>query len=946
MPLSIIETNPSPPPSPPRLTLESLQHPSLQPSAEWPMRRLKNFIQGQKSHIGYYSRLGASYYQHWKDHIDQPVGEGNTAASGPGPSAFATPILKPRAPRPALPDPPQQEPLTKVPRSEVQPEALPERTSLQKAADDTDQANLAVSKSREALRSTTNTKDQDNNSKKHKRQITSTKVPDTTKESESKGDEHEQRLAERRERRRAKRDIVKPPPPPSSSSTSGSSVTEEARPSSPERAKKKGNTKERKGRKSKSKIIPGIYLMENFSAGNLGKERLTLKPTAAVGLFNKGRSSAHSGKDKATAVPVSSKSKKGKKAKAPPSMTDLLFSEFAFLKPSKSGDDRNKRAPLESPAKSSRTKERRQKKRIVMQEETESGESVSSCSSNVSPPQSPSKARFNPTRKISKKDKVQRPVTTATRRDSSKSKSQNKATLASKAGLPPPSDSSDASGPSRKLPSNADHPEQEADTRAPDGLRYLSPPWEVDGDLVGDLVPVSERDEAITDKVTRESPSPSAIPSEKVIVVSGKWGLTGKEVTQAVGEPQVTEVTEEITAGEDIKSTNGTRSRFFPAPQSQNQACSKLTAPTDDTILLSSRRGAVLRSPDISSHYAREIRRTCSKPLPEGNQQAYLDTLPEPIMNHAQTMYDGPYPTPHYDHSPNAVFHQKDYIPEPEHFSVSSRVASPDFDPAEDLIPDQYIISPAAGFEQGLAIGGEYPLGSHLNSVQFDESFYLTGQGHLQQTQATASAQRLWTPQGVPTEESGVDPYSNLASSTSVVPGCGGLGYTHFEVDRTDRFEEAYYDEQDNHEGGYQHALHYAEYAGQGQGGSPDDGDWHSRFDQVPVDDVENMLSEGGFPMPNDFAYLDDSIEYHHANQRGSQISYGQQLQHYPSSVAQNEIGEEGEICADEQDASPTSERVGSNFKHGRALLFGIQQVHDGGAAEVDAEFARQLWRR
>ncbi|KAG8895172.1 hypothetical protein FRC01_012529, partial [Tulasnella sp. 417] len=617
---------------------------------------MKDFVQTQKNHSGYYSRLGASYYQNWEELIDQPIGEGITSASGPGPSAFATPILKPRAPRPALAHPPPQEPSITAPTTDVQPEAPPERANPQKAADDGIEANLAVSKSREVFGETTNTNRPVNSPKKSKRQAASAKEPDTTKVSESNHDEHEQRLAERRERRRAKREIVKPPPPPpSSSSTSGSSVTEEGDPSSPEKPaeKKKDERKNKKGRKSKSKIIPGISLMENFSAGNLGKERLTLKPTAAVGLFNQGRSSAHGGREKATAVPVSSKGVKGKKAKAKakPSMTDLLFSEFAFLKPCKSGDDRKKRAPLESPAKSSRTKQRLQKKRIVVQEESESGESASSRrTSNVSPPPSPSKARPDPTRKKVIKGQEKKSATAESRCESPKSKSRSKTKPASKLQPSPPSNSSDTSGPSLPSPSKVARREQGSDAQPPEGLRYLSPPWEIDGDIVGDLVPVSETGEAKTRPNAPRSPSPSVDVSEKVIVVSGKWGLTRKDTAKETREPQLGEETKAsgVTIAKN-KSTKGTRSRFFPASRAQEQSCTELVESTNDVVLLPPRRDALLRSLEPCSTSPGEPRHTYSEPLSqnacgkslsmhEETKQVYFDSLP--VMNHAPNMDD------------------------------------------------------------------------------------------------------------------------------------------------------------------------------------------------------------------------------------------------------------------------------------------------------------------
>ncbi|KIO33974.1 hypothetical protein M407DRAFT_227160 [Tulasnella calospora MUT 4182] len=908
------------------------------------MRRIKDFVQTQKNHSGYYSRLGASYYQNWEDHIDEPVGEGNTAASGPGPSAFATPVLKPRASRPVLAHPPLQEPHVTAPRKDTQPETLSERTNIQKTADDANKAHLAVSNSREVFGNATNTNDPVNSPKRPKRQATSTKEPDATKGSESKHDEHEQRLAERRERRRAKREIVKPPPPPpSSSSTSGSSVTGEEHPSSLEPAKKKDDAKNRKGRKSKSKIMPGIALMENFSAGNLGKERLTLKPTSFVGLFNKGRSSAHSGKDKATAVSVSSKGAKGKKAKAGPSMTDLLFSEFAFLKPSKSGDDRKKRVPLVSPAKSSRTKQRRQKKRIVVQEESESGQSVSSQNNSViSPSRSHSKARTDPTRKKARKGTAQEP--NAAQCDSPK----NKTASASKSRPVAPSDSSDASGPSLPSRSNVAHQKQDADVQPPEGLRYLSPPWEVDGSLVGDLVPISEKDAAKTLQTAPKSPSPSVGVSEKVVLVSGKWGLVGSGVAKETRTPQVVEETREATAAKESKSTNGTRSRFFPASHDQDQICSQLVESPSDAVLPPPHQGACQRSPKASSLCAGKPQHIRSKLMlwHDETQQAYFDVLSDSVKTHAQHMYDGPYPTDHRDHPPTTVPHQENYFSEFEHFSVLSRVASPDIDPAEDFIPDEYIIPTVPGFEQGLTYGEEYPMESYFIALSDREGFYPIEQDGLQQPLAKRSTPRLWVPQGLSAEGLGASRY--VASSTSVAYNHDDLEYTNFELDDTDRFEEGYYDEENHYEGHYQYALDEGEYDYPDHAHSPDNGHGYSQFDQVPMEDAEDQFSAGRPTMLDDFACLNDSIEYHYANQWASRIPQGQDPRHIPSPNAQNEIEEESEIDANgrSQSAFSSSEKLVSNFKHGRALLLGIQQVHGGGTAEVDAEFARQLWRR
>lgn len=193
MPLSVIETNPPLPQSPPRLTQENLQHPSLQVSTEWPIRHIRDFVQTQKNLSGYYSQQGASYYQHWEEMIDQPVGEGDTPAGRPGPSAFATPILKPRAPKHALADLPQTEPHSEAVKDDIRPEKLIAKPDLRKATHKTDEGNPAVCKSLEALRDSTNIAEPITSPKKRKPQATSPKELENTKRSKSKLDEHEQR---------------------------------------------------------------------------------------------------------------------------------------------------------------------------------------------------------------------------------------------------------------------------------------------------------------------------------------------------------------------------------------------------------------------------------------------------------------------------------------------------------------------------------------------------------------------------------------------------------------------------------------------------------------------------------------------------------------------------------------------------------------------------------
>ncbi|KAG9000436.1 hypothetical protein FRB90_011823 [Tulasnella sp. 427] len=322
MPLSILEPDPPSQP-PPRLTLESLQHLFFQSSAEWPIRRLMDFVRYQKSQAEHYSRQGASYYQHWEGLIDQGANEDVRPSSPKKLSAFATPVLQPRAARPVCTDVARQETHSDGSNARISKQEFFSK-SIRDVAKTTRVDENAPSNLQQSTVPGDARPEQTTRTKKPRAQVTADKNVKSVTEPVGSHDEHEKRLAERRERRRAKREAVKAPPPPSSSgssSKSGSSSFDKDPPSSPGPVKSQGKRQEKKNdkkKKSKSQILPGAALMEKFSAGNLGNKRLTLKPSTAVGLFSKGRSSANGHADKAVAPPVPArKASKAKKSKPP-----------------------------------------------------------------------------------------------------------------------------------------------------------------------------------------------------------------------------------------------------------------------------------------------------------------------------------------------------------------------------------------------------------------------------------------------------------------------------------------------------------------------------------------------------------------------------------------------------------------------------------------------------
>ncbi|KAJ7700014.1 hypothetical protein B0H17DRAFT_274889 [Mycena rosella] len=90
-------------------------------------------------------------------------------------------------------------------------------------------------------------------------------------------DSDEDQAAQRRERKRVKRAIVQP---------------KEA--SEPDTASSQGNAKSKKRTKAKdkkTKVPAGFALMHGFTATNVGKNRLTVKPPTNAGVFKKGKAS-------------------------------------------------------------------------------------------------------------------------------------------------------------------------------------------------------------------------------------------------------------------------------------------------------------------------------------------------------------------------------------------------------------------------------------------------------------------------------------------------------------------------------------------------------------------------------------------------------------------------------------------------------------------------------
>ncbi|KAJ7781317.1 hypothetical protein B0H16DRAFT_1497933 [Mycena metata] len=220
---------------------------------------IDSYLRGQKAHAKSYAEEGRSLSSSW--HIHTTPQKPAAVSSGSHNVGFATPILTARTPHP-------------VNREASKKENIPSKSANKPTADKKPKANDVPDKVQK--------------SKKRARP-------------ESDPDEDQvARLLERRERKRVKRAIVQP-----------------KEPSEPDTASSNGNFKSKKRTKAKGKkpkVPAGFALMHGFTATNVGKNRLTLKPPSNVGVFKKGKASFNA---KIKAKP------KGHKTQH--------FSEFGFL---------------------------------------------------------------------------------------------------------------------------------------------------------------------------------------------------------------------------------------------------------------------------------------------------------------------------------------------------------------------------------------------------------------------------------------------------------------------------------------------------------------------------------------------------------------------------------------------------------------------------------------
>ncbi|KAH9894248.1 hypothetical protein C8Q73DRAFT_695021 [Cubamyces lactineus] len=274
--------------------------------------RLRSFIRSQETYLASYAQEGRSAIASWNPSLSGPDTPKKSLQNVELESGFGTPLLKPRAvlkhaaSTAEVPTTIDDGERTVVSSKNLgaQTKAKLPKTSKEAGSGSRSRPNREhIAGPGNKLFSSTRTKSNNRSTKSVSKRHHSSKL-----ENGDTDEDHRARLAERRERRRAKKAIVDPEIKPVESDSGGDDDEDR------EQAKaRRGSKKAAKGKGLK--MPAGLALMHGFSATNIGKNRLTVGPNPAVGVFNKGKASAK------TTV------SKGKAAKLYPE----LFSEQRFL---------------------------------------------------------------------------------------------------------------------------------------------------------------------------------------------------------------------------------------------------------------------------------------------------------------------------------------------------------------------------------------------------------------------------------------------------------------------------------------------------------------------------------------------------------------------------------------------------------------------------------------
>ncbi|KAG8885148.1 hypothetical protein FRB97_001966 [Tulasnella sp. 331] len=900
------------PSTPPRLTAATLNHPMFKRAAASRLD-LSHWISGQTLNARLYATQGNDYLALWKQ-MDAPEqdnileglrinGETKLTEEGRMGGAFASPILQPRA----RTFPPKAQTAEKTVKREHQ-------TSREVA----NQANCMPLTNDKTIRTS-----KQSNTEHAKGKQGGSAVPTQDKENDSieLHDRNELRLAERRERRRAKRDILRPPKSVSESLKSASSRSSNQTPNASHLSsyETKAHPKKTK-RKKKARAIPGIALMEQFSAKNVGQDRLTMRPSASTaGYFSRGKSSS-AGKLLPSLVKNHSLSL-GQK-----SMTDFVFSELTSRQPPSKAKTK-KRSPSASPAKSALRRgshKRRLVRKVVHYDE-------SSSVSEVDEVTAPEKNKIESSKRAShdrEEDRSARPRGEKTKKlattahltaRATKSKRPKRRSRSADDSLTSASSLASATSICFSDCPNQGKTRQESADPMHNRTRYLSPPWVIDGEVIGDVV--EESDQKQQDTLRDANPLPLTPNPDVVLDLRSSWKL-GE--ARAIPEPAIGSSQE--VQGEGITEDGHSSRGRNPAGDGAEHfvPCQRSRFFSFSPAVNSPERGARSAAIEQTPHTA-----CCDSPINDGmvNVARKEERMSTPLFPPAQDHNNGPRVKRQHEHAkatklpdicPRPITPFSDtsqHVPPPQPLPTSDHIQMPFF---------QYPFAVSSSLHASINISS-----SALHSMQESDPFAyneamdtdLQGLHKYTAIDETSLAEEL---DGANLDDGGFLLVNDLESDEADYTD--QRGYTrhrdaqlaHHGFQRFPGNEclvEDDYEDMDN--------------PGIGEYGTNPPYEYPGSCDPLGPEEEEDY-----YPETERFLDADDSMELYES------IGVGGCSTPTPEAAEprDNGIAEEG-TEAEELDTA-------HRFTEGRALLLGLEAVQDGNAAQVSATFAHWLWRK
>ncbi|KIL70126.1 hypothetical protein M378DRAFT_20616 [Amanita muscaria Koide BX008] len=307
----------------------SLRKLALLPKLD-PVERTSSHVRAQSAYLTFYASEGRAYMTSWKDDSESNIAK-NTVEKETAIINLGTPVLKPRV-----------KPVSK---------SVISVCSTKSGEKSRAKATTKTSKKRNDEQGADNGEKRKVKADRSKRTGKKTQPKKKRNQSLSDSSSAAERLKERREKKRAKRAIVSPP-----SSSDKENVEEK--------------------RATRKKMPVGFALMHGFTATNVGKNRLTVKPSVSIGVFNKGKASV---KTKGTKTKAS-----GTKGHAA-----AYFSESMFLNKTKAVLEEEDESSCVTPSSGAAVKKSSKKKSKKKVDDASS--KVSDIKSAPTPSSSPKK---------------------------------------------------------------------------------------------------------------------------------------------------------------------------------------------------------------------------------------------------------------------------------------------------------------------------------------------------------------------------------------------------------------------------------------------------------------------------------------------------------------------------------------------------------------------------